>query len=311
MTARVQSQCTPSCSRWRSPLQPGAAVDVPACTAFPAGIPQVIWENQFDHRNPYPGDNGLQWLATPGYEFPEYALAVPDTNTLVAADSANDTANTGAMVALVPADAGSLAVDGGEPVDQLHLTLIFLGDDATVIDDQTRQGIIDSCTALAADWDPIEAVAFGVGLFNPGGDQPCQVLLCSGDDLAEFQDELVDEVPTDAAQHAPWIPHITLNYSGDPAGLADLTSRCGPVVFDRIRVAFGTDETDIPLGNPDQPDLEGPEEGDTPEAEAMEQPPEPPGETASALNGSNVRVPWDGCPRCFAPVHKGPCPVGL
>jgi hypothetical protein len=33
------------------------------CDAFPGfpGIPQEIYDMEFDHRNPYPGDNGIRW----------------------------------------------------------------------------------------------------------------------------------------------------------------------------------------------------------------------------------------------------------
>lgn len=31
------------------------------CTAFPDGIPKALIDDKFDHRNPYPGDHGIQF----------------------------------------------------------------------------------------------------------------------------------------------------------------------------------------------------------------------------------------------------------
>lgn len=46
------------------------------CTAFPDGIPEEILFEGFDHREPYPGDNGVRFEVRAGYErdLTEYLL---------------------------------------------------------------------------------------------------------------------------------------------------------------------------------------------------------------------------------------------
>lgn len=175
-------------------------------------------------------------------------------NELTAAADVHD----GAMIALVPAadDLERLEVPGGEPVDQLHLTLFYLGDAVDVLP-HTRIAIIDALQELAGRQEGVRAQAFAIAAFNPMGDEPCLVVLLGGDDLADLRDSveaelLVTDVNLDL-QHRPWIPHITLRYfDEEPEGIdlgPEAEQRLGPVTFDRIRVAFGGDVTDVPLGD--------------------------------------------------------------
>lgn len=76
MTVGPKSQCG-ACARfhqltgeaWWSANPPP-----PTCDAFPTGIPEAVFGNELDHREPIEGDHGIQFEAKPGDEFPEYAL---------------------------------------------------------------------------------------------------------------------------------------------------------------------------------------------------------------------------------------------
>ncbi|WP_433856662.1 phage minor head protein [Streptomyces kronopolitis] len=196
--------------------------------------------------------------------------------------------HTGAMIALMPCaeDAERLAldVDGAEPAHDLHLTLFFLGEGADWSDDQ-RADLVDQLQQHAGYLDEGHALgrAFGTNQWNADGDNPCWVwavgddpdangtLLNQARNIAVDALENTHQQPELPAQHSPWQPHVCAAYSDSPDLLTDMNARLGPIRFDRLRVAFAGEHTDIPLG---------------PEEEA------PPMEEETQLNGRLSARPW-------------------
>jgi 2'-5' RNA ligase len=162
---------------------------------------------------------------------------------------------TGAMIALVPSasDAVRLAVEGGEAIDQLHVTLAYLGDAADFSPDVP--GTLVESLSNRGPLPVVHADAFSVNVFNPGtatDRDPCIVLGLSGPDLdyvhGHVHDMLADVGVVIPEQHRPWIPHVTLAYTDDTTRVAEFVDRVGPVTFDHLVVAFAGDYTYIPLG---------------------------------------------------------------
>jgi len=226
---------------WSHTAPPPAQVPVPAAPVRPA-------------LEPAPTDRGVPRIT----DVPE-PVEVPDGDDDTDADNAH---LDGCMIALIPRDmdAARLAIPGGEAAEDLHVTLRYLGPDAAVWPEQARAVLIQS----VADWfyglPQVPARLFGAALWNPEGDKPVWVWSV-GDDPEAYGLELgkAHAIACAAAEdvagaflpepHSPWVAHVTAARNGDPALLPDLVSRCGPVVFDRVRITFGGEATDLPLAN--------------------------------------------------------------
>lgn len=178
--------------------------------------------------------------------------------------SPSATSHTGAMIALVPSDADldRLALADGEPRDELHLTLWFLGQAATY-DASARAAFVDSIRELVdrREATTFAARAFGVAHWNPASDDPAWVLNVgdvagSTDETLSWYRSTVGDALVETGlkslvpdQHSPWQPHVCLAYSSDDL-LAKLETRLGDLTFDRVRVAFGDEVTDVELAQP-------------------------------------------------------------
>lgn len=188
----------------------------------------------------------------PGFTDDE-ALTFLRGTTGLTADAAE---HTGAMVALVPSvdDVKRLAVSGGEPSEELHLTICYLGDAAKIPPPQ-RSRLLDAMTSVAARLPIVDAVGFGVAVWNSEStDHPTSIVLnVGGGELEDAYDDIwggirasmnQEDVPE---QHEPWSPHICLAYSNDAGLVAQLQNREGPIRFTHLRVAFAGRVTDISL----------------------------------------------------------------
>ncbi len=51
-----------SCSRARI----RTLIEGTYCAVYPQGMPEIVTQYGFDHRNPLPDDNGVQWERTQG-----------------------------------------------------------------------------------------------------------------------------------------------------------------------------------------------------------------------------------------------------
>jgi len=159
------------------------------------------------------------------------------------------------MIALVPSDAdlARLALPGGEPRDELHLTLWYLGD-AADFDPETQTSIVDAVRAVAEreGTGPIVGRAFGVAHWNPTGEEPAWVLNVGDADAPNILEitrnrfAQFDAGMPIARQHTPWQPHVCVAYSSADLG-PQLEALLGEVTFDRVRVAFAGEVTDVQL----------------------------------------------------------------
>lgn len=177
---------------------------------------------------------------------------------------------SGCMIALMlsDADAKRLAVKGGEVAAELHCTLFYLGDDAAAWDPEQRAELVDSLRAVTMESapGPVQANIFGIAHWNGGGDTPSWVWsvgdaqpendmepacgLELAHTLAVEALEWMHSQPALPAQHSPWCAHVCAAYTSDLSLAKELEKRLGPVTFDRIRVSFGDEDTDIPLTAP-------------------------------------------------------------
>lgn len=190
-----------------------------------------------------------------GFTEDEAYAFLTDQPLVAAADTPylDDGVHTGAMIALVPsqADIDRIRLDGGEPPDELHLTLFYLGD-AVNTDLPTQLRITSAIGDLVTLQPALEVTGFGAAMWNPQGDDPSIIMNVGGPGLEEIREAVEDcleDVWTSRVpeQHCPWVPHICLAYALDEGLILAALEKVGPITLDRVRVVWGEQVTDFPL----------------------------------------------------------------
>lgn len=160
--------------------------------------------------------------------------------------------SSGGMVALYPTNGAALQmmVPGGEPPQDMHVTLCYLGEDVSDLGDPG--GLTRALGQIADSYTAIDARVMGHATFNPdngpeGDMDPCAVYLISdSNQLAPLHQDVLAACSQEFAtptQHAPWIPHLTAGYGID----ANQLSYTGPITFDRIGLKWAGNSHYYPL----------------------------------------------------------------
>lgn len=153
--------------------------------------------------------------------------------------------SSGAMVALYPTppQADALAIEGGQPAGELHVTLVYLGKASDV-------DLAKVEDALGADLGkPLAGETGEPFQFSEGEDGTPLNVSPEVPGLEDFRAEVLRRLEAagieDASSHPDWVPHICLGYGNDPS---EAEAKVGlPLSFDSVAVVVGDDRTNVPL----------------------------------------------------------------
>jgi 2'-5' RNA ligase len=216
----------------------------------------LVWDDAEPAPDTLTDDEVQEILSVPQGEGLNDAEVNAILNSLVAAGDMH----TGAMIALRPSmkDIERISFVSDEPADELHCTMLYLGE-AALIDEQTQDQIIGLASRYS-DIANITANGFSVAVFNPQGDESCLVLQVGDSTTIEYMRDSLFKAITQIMgtalpkQYVPFVPHVTLSYTDDTSLIPRLTHLTGPITFDAIRIAFAGEIIDIEFESEDTDD---------------------------------------------------------
>lgn len=177
----------------------------------------------------------------------------------------------------LPTEKSLLAVPGGEPAEELHVTLAFLVGGVSELGDEGRMAISSELARIANETSPFAGEVAGIGWFKNA--ETITLALIDAEGLAALRTKIADALagagyPLDLTHD--FVPHLTLAYApveaDDRAGM--------PLNFNEIRLRWGNDVMAFDLMGipqpPEAPPVQSPEVAPTTdEAPMPEAPPMP------------------------------------
>lgn len=155
----------------------------------------------------------------------------------------------GCMIALYPPIklAEQLAVEGGLPAEDMHVTVAYLGAAADVDSEILREVVTD-----LAGRQPFTAQLAGLARFT-GGDKDVLVALVDSPELEDLRRDTLDalyERGIQVSRDHGYTAHLSIAYlDPDEAAPLDRLEAC-PVEFKALSAVHGTDRTDTGLAHP-------------------------------------------------------------
>ncbi len=155
----------------------------------------------------------------------------------------------------LPSDAAeALAVEGGEPAEDLHLTLCMLGK-ADGYSEDDLAGLQNVIQAFASSHAPLVGRISGLGRFNaPQGEPEPMIALADVPGLAAFRQELVevlDEAGVALDMTHDYTPHCTLAYVAPDVPNPVQSVPALPLMLGSLVLAVGDEAQTFILGVPE------------------------------------------------------------
>jgi 2'-5' RNA ligase len=165
--------------------------------------------------------------------------------------------HTGVMIALFPDVRAARAIAGQagvtEPVEDLHLTLAFMGDSSEFPQSNDKARVVEAVKQWAIEQGkPLKGAINGLGRFFNAESDDTNAVYVSPDvpGLPELRQSLCDWIEAsgfDYAQNHGFTPHMTVAYVPVDAPTPAIRVET-PVTFDKVTLAWGDEHIEFPLG---------------------------------------------------------------